>query len=105
MAQFDVHKNQSKTTKKHFPYIVDVQSPYISELGTRIVVPLGKLNYFKNEKMSKLTPIIEIDEEEFLFLTPQISSMPTANLSTPIGSLNHLRLELIDAIDFAISGF
>ncbi len=52
MAQFDVYQNPSKTTRNAFPYLVDIQSPVISEIATRIVIPLGRLKSFKNEVMS-----------------------------------------------------
>ncbi len=42
MSQFDVYINPSPSTRDVFPYIVDVQSPVITELSTRIVIPLGK---------------------------------------------------------------
>ncbi len=41
MAQFDVYPNPSRTSKTYYPYLVDVQSPLLRELATRIVIPLG----------------------------------------------------------------
>jgi len=46
MAQFDVYPNPSKTSKAHYPYLVDIQSSLLSELATRIVIPLGKRSAF-----------------------------------------------------------
>ena len=54
MAQFDVYKNSNKNTQGAYPYIVDIQSPLISELATRIVIPLGKKTILK---MSNLTDL------------------------------------------------
>ena len=104
MAQFDVYQNPSRNTRKAFPYIVDIQNPVISNITTRIVVPLGKLESFKNEIMIGLTPEIEYEGEKLLFLTPQLSSIPTSVLIKPIGSLSHFRNEIVAAIDFAITG-
>lgn len=104
MAQFDVYQNPSKTTRNAFPYLVDIQSPVISEISTRIVIPLGRLNSFKNEVMINLTPVIEYDGEKLLLLSPQIASIPSKLLKDPIGSLNHFRDEIISALDFAITG-
>lgn len=104
MAQFDVYKNPSRNTRKAFPYIVDIQNPVVSNITTRIVVPLGKLESFKNEVMKGLTPEIEYKGEKLLFLTPQLSSIPANVLKKPIGSLSHFRNEMISAIDFAITG-
>ena len=101
--QFDVYQNPSTKTRKVFPYIVDVQSPYISEIATRIVIPLAKLQNFKNESMKGLTPEIEYQGVRLLLLTPQIASIPSNILKNPIGSLSHFRNEIIAALDFAIT--
>jgi len=104
MSQFDVYINPSKRSREAYPYIIDIQNVLISDIATRIVIPLGKLNHFKNEKMNGLTPVIEYENEQFILLTPQVSSMPTKLLRNPLGSVESLRDEIIAAIDFAITG-
>jgi toxin CcdB len=104
MAQFDVYLNPSNKTRKFFPYIVDIQNSQISDIATRIVIPLGNLEYFKNEKLDLLTPQIEYEDKQLLLLVPQIASMPSKSLKNPIGSLAHIRDEIISALDFAITG-
>ena len=104
MHQFDVYANPSKATRRAYPFIVDIQSNVISEIATRIVVPLGRKADFKNEVMKGLTPAVSYEGEELLLLIPQIASMPTKELKDPIGSLSHLRDEIIAALDFAITG-
>ncbi len=104
MSQFDVYINPSKNTRIAFPYIIDIQNPIISDIATRIVIPLGRLENFRNEKMQGLTPELSYDGEKFLLLTPQIVSIPSKLLKKPIGSLNHFRDEIVAAIDFAITG-
>jgi toxin CcdB len=54
--------------------------------------------------MDGLTPAIEYENEQFILLTPQISSIPSNLLKTPVGSVESLRDEIIAAIDFAITG-
>jgi toxin CcdB len=103
MAQFDVYRNPSKTSRRHYPYILDIQSPYISEIATRIVIPLGLASSFRNEVMDVLSPKINYEGEELLLLTPQISSIPSKILKEPVGSLSHFREQIINALDFAIT--
>lgn len=102
MAQFDVYKNPSRTSKKFFPYLVDIQSPYISELATRMVIPLGLASHFGNIAMKGLTPEFNFEGEKLFLLTPQMSSIPINQLKEPVGSLIHFREQIINAIDFAI---
>ncbi|RLQ20858.1 plasmid maintenance protein CcdB [Seongchinamella sediminis] len=104
MRQFDVYTNPSKSTRKAYPFIVDIQSEIISELATRIVVPLGRKVDFRSEQLKKLTPTVEYEGEELLLLVPQVASIPTKALKNPIGSLSHLRDDIVAALDFAITG-
>jgi len=104
MAQFDVYKNPGRTSKKYFPFLVDIQNKCISDLSTRIVVPLGKKEAFSNEAMSRLTPEITYAGEILLLMTPQISSVQSNILKNAIESVAHVRDEIISAIDFAITG-
>ncbi|MFA7555901.1 MAG: CcdB family protein [Spongiibacteraceae bacterium] len=104
MPQFDVYINPSKNTRSAFPYIVDIQNPVISDIATRIVIPLGRIKDFKNKKMQGLTPELNYDGEQLLLLTPQIASIPVKLLKNPVGSLSHFRDEIIAAMNFAITG-
>lgn len=104
MAQFDVYENPSKATKKTYPYILELQSNVISELNTRIVVPLADYHVMKNEELKRLTPKVSYDGKDLLILIPQIAAVSTHTLKQPIGSLSHLRDEIISALDFAITG-
>jgi len=104
MSQFDVYENPNKKSKTIYPYIIDIQNELISSLSTRIVIPLGKFSYFNNEQINGLTPIIDYQNEKYILLTPQISSMPTSLLNNPIGSLISMRDDIIGALDFAITG-
>ena len=104
MTQFDVYKNPSKTTRRFLPYLLDIQNPFLSDLSTRLVIPLGFKSAFKNEAMDRLTPEVSYDGEKLLVLTPQMSSVPSSALKNPIGSLAHFRNEIINSLDFAISG-
>ncbi len=54
--------------------------------------------------MDGLTPLIEYENEQYILLTPQVSSMPAKLLRNPVGSVESLRDEIIAAIDFAITG-
>lgn len=104
MAQFDVYQNPSAASRKHYPYVLDIQSPHISEIATRIVIPLGDASSFGNKSLSRLTPEIAYQNKNLLLLTPQISSIPAKLLKEPIGSLTHFREQIINSLDFAIAG-
>jgi len=104
MAQFDVYPNPSAASRKHYPFLVDIQSPHLQELTTRIVIPLGRASSFQDLAMNRLTPLTSFQDEKLIVLTPQISSISRRQLKDPVGSLAHLREELMNALDFAILG-
>ena len=104
MTQFDVYPNPSRTTKKHMPYLLDIQNSFLSDLSTRIVIPLGLRSSFNNEAMARLTPEVSYEGEQLLILTPLMASVPSSILKKPIGSLAHFRDEIINSLDFAVSG-
>ena len=54
--------------------------------------------------MANLTPEINFENESLLLLTPQVSSVPANILQNPVGSLAHFREQILNALDFAISG-
>lgn len=104
MPQLDAYPNSNRTSKAHYPYLVDVQSSLLSELATRIVIPLGRHSAFGGEAMQALTPEISFGNEQLLLLTPQISSVSEKHLKNPVGSLSHFRNQIVAALDMAITG-
>jgi len=104
MSQFDIYVNPNKKSRIAYPFIIDMQNKLIDDLATRIVAPLALYSKFKDEEIKKLTPRVSYEGQELLILMPQISSMPTKLFKEPIGSLFHLRDEIIAALDFAIIG-
>ncbi|TDT40420.1 toxin CcdB [Halospina denitrificans] len=104
MAQFDVYPNPSKASRAHYPYLVDIQSSLLTDLATRIVIPLSKHSALGSQSMRGLTPEISFDDQQLLLMTPQISSVPEKHLKNPVGSLSHFRDQIVGALDLAITG-
>ena len=104
MTQFDVYRNPSKASRDVYPLLVDIQTPVISEISTRIVIPLGRRESFNDETLQGLTPTVTYEGDELLLLVPQIASVPSRILRDPIGSLSHFSDEIIAALDFAVTG-
>ncbi len=105
MAQFDVYPNPNARTRDAYPFLVDIQSPVIAELATRIVIPLATGSALRGGTLSGLVPEISYRGQALLLMTPQLSSVPAKILNNPVGSLEHFRTEIIAALDFAVSGY
>jgi len=91
-------------SRKSYPYLINVQSEVLSELNTRLVIPLcNKKNI--NKEIKILNPIIEINSVEYICLTQQMASIQMKYLGKVILEIDDLRSEILSAIDFSITGF
>ena len=104
MGQFAVHKNKNPHTRSAIPFLLDVQSDLLSDLETRVVVPLCPASAVKGKPLRVLTPILEIEAESYVMLTPQMAGIPRSELGASVASLERYRFEIIAAIDFLVTG-
>ena len=104
MAQFTAHRNANPATKTAIPYLLNVQSDLIEDLGTRIVVPLYPAATMKGKTLRTLTPIVEIDGKPYAMMTPQLAGVPKKLLGAAAADLSSRRDEIIAAIDLLITG-
>ena len=105
MAQFDLYSNTNYATKAIYPYLLDVQSPLLDSLDTRLVIPLALTSRFKEKAIKNLTPEITIKGHTYLVLTPQMAAISKKSLGIFIMDLAGSRTTIISAIDFLITGF
>lgn len=105
MAQFAVYRNRNPKSKTDIPYLLDVQSDLLSELGTRVVVPLFEKKALGIKPLTKLTPEFEVDGKTCVLMIPQLAGIPTKELGEPVGDLAQHRTVIIAALDLLITGF
>jgi toxin CcdB len=104
MPQFAVHKNLNRETKRAVPYLLDVQSDLLSELGTRVVMPLYPAAAMKGKTFKTLTPIFEINGRSFAAITPQLAGISKKALGPAVADLSAHRAEIVAALDVLITG-
>jgi toxin CcdB len=104
MSQFDVYENKNDATRRAYPYLLNIQSEVLSELSTRIVLPMAREADLKANDMERLTPKVEYQGETLMVMTPQVAAVSRKILAEPVGSLAHMRAEIIGALDFAVGG-
>jgi toxin CcdB len=104
MVQFDVHENPSDADKTDFPYLLDIQVDLLSELRTRVVVPLTPLSRY-GEPVDRLNPVFEIQGHQYVGVFSEIAAIHQSELGAVAGSLSDHRHEIISAIDFLVLGF
>lgn len=105
MAQYAIHKNSNLNTKKLYPYLVDVQSPLLEMLDTRIVIPVTEKEQLDGKSITNLNPHITIEGREYIIQTQQMASIHVKSLGAQIGDATSKRNEILSSIDFLITGF
>ena len=104
MSQFTLYKNEDNSSNEIYPYFIDVQSPLLSDLNSRLVIPLSTHSTLNNTDAKRLCPVVHIDEGNFVLLTHQMTSVPKSILKTEVTSLESFRYEILAAIDMLIAG-
>lgn len=104
MGQFTLYLNNDKNSKKTYPYFVDVQNNLLSDLNSRLVIPLTPAKKVNEKVAQKLCPTVSIDGEEYILVTNQMTTVPKSILKSEVDSLEHYRYQIIDAIDILITG-
>ncbi len=104
MSQFDVYRNNNPGTNEIFPFLLDVQSDLLESLRTTVVIPLGRHSVVREQIMTKLCPIMEIEGARYAAFTQQIAGIDRALLGARVANVSEHRTEIIDAIDLIISG-
>jgi toxin CcdB len=104
MPQFSVHKNKNPKTRSTYPYLVDVQSDLLIDLGTRVVVPLVKRTASNNKPIKTLMPVIRVEGQAFIMMVPQLAGIATTDLGVQVASVPQHRGEVVAALDFLITG-
>lgn len=101
MAQFDVYENIHSQTKENIPYLLDIQNDILKNLNTRVVIPLA----INQKTIEHLSPIFQINNLEVTMLTTQLAGVPISALGDKVCNLEDKRSDIINAIDFMITGF
>jgi toxin CcdB len=91
-------------SKSAYPYLVDVQSDLLSELQTRVVVPLAKLTALRKKPIRDLTPVVEIEGAKYLMLVPQLAGISISEMGPSVATIANHREEVVAALDFLITG-
>lgn len=104
MPQFSVYRNPNPATKTAVPLLLDVQSDLISELNTRVVVPLYTIAAMKGKALKTLTPVLGVDGRQYVMVTPQLAGVSRKELGPLVSSLSAHRSEIMAALDMLITG-
>ncbi|MCW5889774.1 MAG: CcdB family protein [bacterium] len=101
MAQFDVFRNPRGGT---FPLLLDVQSELLSELATRVVVPLAPVRQWPATPLTRLNPMARLRQVDYVLVFQELAAIPKAALGPTVGSLRARRDDIVGALDLLFTG-
>ena len=101
MAQFDVYPNTNSDTVDIFPYLLDVTHQLHSISRLRVVVPLCS----HQDSISGLNPVFDIKGQKLYMSTMHIAGIPASLCVNPVVNISDRSSEIINAIDFLLTGF
>ncbi len=85
-------------------FILDVQSDLLSDLNTRVVVPLLPKSRAP-KPATKLNPTFKIGEDHVVMVTQFMAAVPIGILKSPVGNLEDEFEKITVAIDMLMQGF
>lgn len=98
LARYDVYENAVEGG-----LLLDLQADLLSDLTTRVVVPLVVKS--GNIAAERLNPVFDIGEQEWVMWTQYLSAVPKSILKVRIDNLAGEHDRIIAALDMLFQGF
>jgi len=98
MARFDYYSDSEGG------YLLDVQANLMSDLNTRVVIPLMPRNSAP-KPAGRLNPIFQINGGAFVMVTQFLAAISRDELKEKAGSLANRDAEIGGALDMLFVGF
>lgn len=99
MARFDVYENGDE-----FGYLVDVQSDFLEDMRTRVVVPLLPLD--RSPPIgARINPVFDIGETPHTLQPLMIAAVPRQALKIRVTTIANESDKVTDALDMLFQGF
>src|SRR5688572_7714215 len=99
MAQFDVYRGPQPKT---FPLLVDVQPALLAGLGSRVVIPMLRLDRYGARPITHLHPVVDIDGTAYVVMAHELAAIPATALIKPVATLAAHRGALLRALDLLL---
>ncbi len=85
--------------------LLDIQAEILSDLNTRVVVPLLSQDLAGLEREVRLHPLLTVGDTDYVMMTTHLGAVPVSDLGSIVANVEVQRQTVIDAIDFLLQGF
>jgi toxin CcdB len=103
MNQLDVCENLIAEDSQRAPYLLVLQSDYLSGADARVVTPLVRLNLMN--PVRRLNPVFVIAGQSLALSTIELTSTHRRWIGKKVADLQSEREKIIAAIDMLFTGF
>ena len=100
MSRFDVYQYSGRV-----PLLVDVQADLLSDLKTRVVIPLVLHAKASAEAAPRLKPVIKVKGKSYILMTTDIGTVRASDFGSHVANIEDQRQAVVDALDFLLQGF
>ena len=104
MPQYDVYVNPNPRSREYVPYVVDIQSPLLGALRTRLTMPLSRVGIGMAGMPRRLVPEFVIAGERLALHAHVAAGIDARLLRGAVASLAAHAGEIRDALDAVVSG-
>ena len=103
VMQFDVFVNPIAAARRHYPFVVVLQSDFVDGGREQIVAPLVPRKSL-SAIAGRLTPIVVVESSDHAVLVPALAGVRRSDLEVRVASLAAARTEVLAAIDLLFFG-
>jgi len=103
MKQFDVYRNPDAKAARIRPYVVILQSDFLSIVETVVVAPLASA--VRAKPIVRLTPLLDVAGVQYAIYVHDMAAIPRALLKRKVVSAAAKRDEIVAALDLVFHGF
>lgn len=103
MPRYDVYRNPRTQSAKQVPYLLDVQSDFLDDIDTRVIVPLRAAAGIPHP-VTRLNPVLQVEGVAVVMDTPQLVGYPRVALKRPVANLGASAFDIQNALDFLFTG-
>ena len=101
MAQFDLYEYSKPGSSA--AYLLDVQNDLLETLQTQVIKPHYPVSP-NTTLIRTLNPTVELADGTFFLSTAEMAAVRDRELRQVIGSLHHMRDEIIASVDLLFTG-
>lgn len=98
------HQNADPGSRQRVPLLLDIQVDLLSELATRVVVPLYPVRAHRSRALTTLNPVLQVEGRAYVMATQELAGVSRKVLGKAVVDCSGNRVEITAALDLLLTG-